>query len=165
MRTFTALVGLVCTSMLASGCQQETACPAIAQAPVVALTVVREYAASVETLRLKACQDGRCAEADLELRPGSISIDQGCAPGPAGKDRPCSATASPDGTLTGMLLLEPLTESPIEVTVGGTAPGGVPLPIRNLTFTPRVAYPYGAQCGRFISAGVRLAADALRQAD
>jgi hypothetical protein len=163
MRTFTALVGLVCTATLATGCQQETACPEIGQAPVVALTVAREYAASVESLRLKACQDGRCAEADLELLPGSISVDQGCAPGPSDRDRPCSATASPDGTLTGMLLLEPLTVSPIEATVGGTGPGGVSLPVRDLTFTPRVAYPYGVKCGRFISAGVQLDADGLRQ--
>ena len=164
MRTFTALLGLACTTLLATACQPGTACPEIGQAPVVTLTVAREYAASVHTLRLKACQDGRCAEGDLELLPGTTSVDQGCEPGPYGKDRPCSATVSPDGTLTGMLLLEPLTDSPIEASVGGTGPGGVPLPVRTLTFTPRVAYPYGAQCGRFISASVLLDADGLRQA-
>ena len=164
MRTFAALVGLACTALLATGCQPETVCPAIAQAPVVALTVAREYTASVQTLRLKACQDGRCTEAELELFPGSTTVDQGCEPGPHGKDRPCSATASPDGTLTGMLMLDPLTESPIEASVGGTDAGGLALPVRSLTFTPRVAYPYGRQCGRFISAGVLLDADGLRQA-
>jgi hypothetical protein len=162
MRTFAALLGLGCTVLLAAGCQSETACPAIAQAPVVVLTVAREYAGSVKTLRLRACQDGRCAEADLELFPGSSTVDQGCEPGPDGKDRPCSATATPDGTLTGMLMLDPLTESPIEVTAGGTDAGGLPLPVRALTFTPRVAYPFGEQCGRFISAGVLLDADGLR---
>lgn len=161
MRTFAALVGLVCTALLGAGCQPQTACPAIAQAQVVALTVAREYADSVKTLRLKACQDGRCTEADLELFPGSTTVDQGCEPGPD-KDRPCSATATPDGTLTGMLMLDRLTESPIEVTAGGTDAGGLPLPVRTLTFTPRVAYPYGEQCGRFISAGVQLDAEGLR---
>lgn len=165
MRTFTALAGLACTALLAAGCQPETACPAIAQAPVVALTVAREYTASVKKLRLKACQDGRCTEAELELFPGSTTVDQGCEPGPYGDDRPCSATASPDGTLTGMLTLDPLTESPIEASVGGTGPGGLPLPVRTLTFTPRVAFPYGKQCGRFISAGVLLDAEGLHQAD
>jgi hypothetical protein len=164
MRTFAALVGLGCTALLATGCQPQAVCPAIAQAPVVALTVAREYAASVKTLRLKACQDGRCNEADLELFPGSATVDQGCEPGPDGKDHPCSATASPDGTLTGMLMLDPLTESPIEASVAGTDASGLPLPVRTLTFTPRVAYPFGAQCGRFISAGVLLDADGLRQA-
>lgn len=161
MRAFAALVGLGCIALLAAGCQPQTACPAIAQAQVVALTVAREYADSVKTIRLKACQDGRCTEADLELFPGSTTVDQGCGPGPD-KDRPCSATATPDGTLTGMLMLDRLTESPIEVTAGGTDAGGLPLPVRTLTFTPRVAYPYGEQCGRFISAGVLLDADGLR---
>ena len=162
MRAFATLVGLGCTALLATGCQPQTACPAIAQAPVVALTVAREYAASVKTIRLKACQEGRCTEAELDLLPGSTTVDQGCEPGPDGRDRPCSATASPDGTLAGMLMLDPLTESPIEVTAGGTDAGGLPLPVRTLTFTPRVAYPYGQQCGRFISAGVLLDADGLR---
>lgn len=162
MRTFAALAGLGCTALLAAACQPQAACPAIAQAPVVALTVAREYAASVNTLRLKACQDGNCTEADLELFPGSTTVDQGCEPGPEGKDRPCSATATPDGTLTGMLMLDRLTESPLEVTAGGTDAGGLPLPVRTLTFTPRVAYPYGEQCGRFISAGVLLDAEGLR---
>ncbi len=162
MRTLAALVGLGCTALLATGCQPQAACPAIAQAPVVALTVAREYTGSVKTLRLKACQDGRCTEADLELFPGSTTVDQGCEPGPDGKDRPCSATSSPDGTLTGMLMLDRLTESPIEASVGGTDASGLPLPVRTLAFTPRVAYPYGEQCGRFISAGVLLDADGLR---
>ena len=162
MRTFAALAGLGCTALLAAGCQAQAACPAIAQVPVVALTVASEYAGSVKTLRLKACQDGRCTVADLELFPGSTTVDQGCEPGPDGQDRPCSATSTPDGTLTGMLMLDRLTESPIEVTAGGTGVGGLPLPVRTLTFTPRVAYPYGEQCGRFISAGVLLDSDGLR---
>lgn len=81
--------------------------------------------------------------------PGSTTVDQGCEPGP-------------DGTLTGMLMLERLTESPVEVSAGGTGAGGLPLPVRTLTFTPRVVHPYGEQCGRFISAGVLLDSDGLR---
>lgn len=163
MRTFAAVAGLGCAALLLTGCQTEVACPAIAQAPVVALTVAREYAGSVKTLRLKACQDGRCTEAELELIPGSTSVDQGCEPGTGGGDRPCSATSSPDGTLTGMLLLDPLTESPIEAASSGTGTDGLPLAARTLTFTPRASYPYGEQCGKFISAGVLLDAEGLRQ--
>ena len=107
MRALAPLVGLGCTALLATGCQPQAACPAIAQAPVVALTVAREYTGSVKTLRLKACQDGRCTESDLELFPGSTTVDQGCEPGPDGKDRPCSATSSPDGTLTGLVVPAP----------------------------------------------------------
>ena len=164
MRTVAAVLDLGCIALLAAGCQPETACPAIAPAPVVALTVAREYAGAVKTLRLKACQDGRCTEADLELFPGSTTVDLGCEPGPYGRDRPCSATSSPDGTLTGMLMLDQLTESPIEAILRGTGTSGVALPARTLTFTPRVAYPYGKQCGRYISAGVLLDANGLRQA-
>lgn len=59
-------------------------------------------------------------------------------------------------------MLDRLTESPIDASVGGTDASGLPLPVRTLAFTPRVAYPYGQQCGRFISAGVLLDADGLR---
>ncbi|WP_346925732.1 hypothetical protein [uncultured Arthrobacter sp.] len=104
MRTLAALAGLGCAAVLVTGCQTEAACPPIAQAPVVALTVAREYAGSVQALRLKACQDGRCTESNLELIPGSTSVDQGCEAGSG-----------------------------------------------------------GGQCGRFISAGVLLDADGLRQ--
>ena len=126
MRTFAAVAGLGCAALLVTGCQTEAACPEIAQAPVVALTVAREYAGSVKTLRLKACQDGRCTEAELELFPGSTSVDQGCEPGSGGGDRPCSATSSPDGTLTGMLMLDPLTESPLGLPPAARTPAAVP---------------------------------------
>ena len=75
-------------------------------------------------------------------------------------DKACSATSSPDGTLTGMLMFDRLTESPIDATSTGTDVSGLPLPVRTVTFTPRAAYPYGQQCGRFISAGLIL--DAAR---
>lgn len=163
MRTVAAVLGLGCIALLAAGCQPQTACPAIAQAPVVALTVARQYAGAVKTLRLKACQDGNCAEADLVLFPGSTAVDQGCEPGTYGSDRPCSATVSPDGTLTGTLMLDHLSDSPIDASLNGTDASGLALPVRTLTFTPRVAYPFGEQCGRFISAGVLLDADGLRQ--
>lgn len=164
MRKFAALAALAFTALLAAGCQAETACPAIAQAPVVALTVARDFVPSVKTVHLKACQEGRCTEADLELFPGSTTVDQGCEPGPYGADRACSATSSPDGTLTGMLMIGTLSDSPIEATSTGTDASGQPLPVRTLTFTPRASYPYGQQCGRFSTAGVVLDAGGLRQA-
>ena len=164
MRKFAAILALAVIALPVAGCQPGTACPAIGQAPLIALTVAREYAGSVKTIHLKACQDGRCFEADLELFPGSTTVDQGCEPGPYG-DRACSATSSPDGTLTGMLMFDQLTASQIEATSTGTDVSGVPLPVWTATFTPRVAYPYGQECGRFISAGLVLDADGLRQAE
>ena len=130
----------------------------IAQASVVSVTVVRDYVPEVKTLHLRACQDGICKEADLELFPGTASVDQGCAP-----DGVCSATATPDGTMMGMLMLDSLTEAPMALTATGTAPDGTALPVRTLDFRPRGAYPYGEQCGRFVSASVVLDAKGLRE--
>jgi hypothetical protein len=218
----------IATTVLLSGCHVfEVACPAIAQASGVSVTVAASYAPVVKTLHFKACQEGVCREADLALVPGSVAVDLGCepavppdvpepgvpgqgvpgyggsgssgsgssgtgtaipgtaipepgVPGPAipkpslpvpgipgedgyGPDRPCSATASPDGTKRGMLMLDILTESPIDVTSTGTSIDGSPLPVRTLRFTPRGDYPFGEPCGRFISASVVLDEAGLRQ--
>src|SRR5687768_9683318 len=75
------LLATFATTVLVSGCHVfEMACPAIAQASGVSVTVAASYAPAVKALHLKACQDGVCREGDLELVPGSISVDQGCEP-------------------------------------------------------------------------------------
>jgi hypothetical protein len=164
MRSFGVLLAVVTTSLLPSACLPEAVpCPAIAQAPVVSLTVAASYAPAVKAIHLKACQDGTCREADLELMPGSTAVDMGCEPS-AGPDGTCSATSSPDGTLTGMLMMDVLTESRIDATATGTSTAGTPLPGRKLTFTPKADYPYGEQCGKFVTASLVLDADGLRQA-
>ncbi|MCU1518291.1 MAG: hypothetical protein JWQ75_3012 [Pseudarthrobacter sp.] len=162
MRKTGMLLALITTTTLTSGCYfypPGTACPAIAQASVVSVTVAAPYVPQVGTLRLKACQDGVCTEDDLELQPGSVTVDQGC-----NADGACSATASPDGSMIGMLFLESLTESPMALTATGTSADGSALPVRTLDFTPRGDFPYGEQCGRFVTASVMLDADGLRQA-
>lgn len=162
MRKSGVLLALITTTALTSGCYYfpyETPCPAIAQASVVSVTVAAPYVPQVGTLRLKACQDGVCTENTIELHPGSVSVDQGCTP-----DGVCSATASPDGTMIGMLFLDSLTESPMAVTATGTSQDGSALPVRTLDFRPRGEFPYGEQCGRFITASVVLDAKGLRQA-
>ncbi|MGO4804520.1 hypothetical protein AB4089_05275 [Arthrobacter sp. 2MCAF15] len=164
MRMQAAAAALALTAVVATSCRAEVACPAIAQATVVSLTVAREYAPSVRTIHLSACQDGRCKEANLELVPGSTAVDQGCEPGHSGGDGVCSATSSPNGTLTGMLMMDTLTASRIEVTATGTDTAGNPLPARTAAFTPRTAHPFGEQCGTFITASVVLDSDGLRQA-
>ncbi len=63
-----------------------------------------------------------------------------------------------------MLLLERLTADSITATASGTGTNGQPLPVRTTTFTPRVTYPFGEQCARFITANLVLDADGLRQA-
>jgi hypothetical protein len=163
MRSLGILLAVVTTSLIPSACLPQAApCPAIAQAPVVALTVGASYAPTVKGIHLKACQDGKCREADLELMPGSVSVDLGCEP-TSGPDGTCSATSSPDGTLRGMLMMDVLTESRIDATATGTSTAGAPLPERKLSFMPKAAYPYGEPCGKFITAGIVLNADGLRQ--
>src|SRR5688572_5848156 len=75
------LLATFATTVLVSGCHVfEVACPAIAQASGVSVTVAASYAPAVQTLHLKACQEGVCRESDLVLVPGSISVDLGCVP-------------------------------------------------------------------------------------
>lgn len=159
MRKRGLLLAWMTTAVLSTGCEPYgDACPAIAQVTGVSVNVAAEYAPAVGILHLKACQDGTCGEADLDLHPGSVSIDQGCTP-----DGVCSATASPDGTKVGTLMLETLTESPMTVTASGTSSDGSALPVRNLDFRPRATYPFGEQCGKFIVASVTLDESGLRE--
>jgi hypothetical protein len=157
------LLATITTTVLLSGCHVfEVACPAIAQASGVSVTVAASHAPAVKALHLKACQDGLCREAELELAPGFISVDQGCTDG-SRPDGSCSATSKPDRTKRGMLMLDVLTESPMEVTASGTSIDGSPLPVRTLRFTPPGDYPFGEQCGRFVSASVVLDEAGLHQ--
>lgn len=130
-------------------------------APVVSLTVAAEYAPMVKTVHLKACQDGKCREADLELRPGSASIPVNCVPEPGAA---CSAVSSPDGTSYGFLNMGTLTASPINAEVTGSDASGGTLPARTLDFTPKSAKPWGEQCQTVITASLLLDANGLRQA-
>ncbi|OFI39363.1 hypothetical protein BIU82_14870 [Arthrobacter sp. SW1] len=162
MRKLWAAVALSTTALLGSGCQPESApCPAIAPAPVVGLTVAEDYVPTVQSVHLRACQDGKCKEADLELRPGSRAVPQACSTGPDGT---CSATMSPDGTIYGMLDMGVLTASPISAKVTGTASSGRPLPVGTLEFTPKSLKPFSEKCGTIIAANLILDATGLRQA-
>jgi hypothetical protein len=159
MRRQGLLLALMTTAGIASGCGPgAVACPAIAQATVVSVTVAADYVPHVGSLHMKACQDGTCKEADVELQAGSTSIDQGCTP-----EGVCSATASPDGTKVGMLMLDTLTESLMTVTSSGHAADGSPLPVHTLEFRPKANYPFGVQCGKFISASVTLDGTGLHE--
>ena len=153
----------ITTTALISGCHAfETACPAIGQLSGVSLTVAAGYSPQVKTLHLKACQDGKCKEDTLHLVPGTVSVDLGCTDD-SRPDGSCSATSKPDGTQRGLLELGTLSESPIDVTANGSNANGRPLPTRTLRFEPRASYPFGEQCGRFVSASVVLDAAGLRQ--
>lgn len=155
------LLAAIPTAVFAAACGPGpggVACPAIAQATAVSVTVAAPYAPQVAGLRLSACQDGTCTEGDVELHPGNATVDQGCD-----RSNVCSATASPDGTRTGALMLKALTESPIVVTAFATAAEGSAFPVRSVEFRPRAHYPFGEQCGRFLVASVLLDGDGLHE--
>ncbi|MDQ0662003.1 hypothetical protein QFZ35_000501 [Arthrobacter ulcerisalmonis] len=152
------LLALTTTALISACGSPVGACPAIAQATAVSVTVTVGYSPQVGALHVRACQDGTCKEADVELRPGSTSVDSGCSP-----EGSCSATASPDGTKVAVLMLQSLTESPMTATVSGTAPDGTALPVRTLEFQPQAAYPFGEQCGKVLSASVSLDDAGLHQ--
>jgi hypothetical protein len=144
------------TVLLTSACVPTvTSCPAIAQAPVVTLTVLESYVPVVRTVHLKACQSGVCKEGDLALAPGTKAVNQGCE----GPDAACHATSFPDGTLYGLLWLDLITDDPIDATVSGVGADGEPLPVRTIAFTPKLT-----QCPKFITASLVLDAHGMRQA-
>lgn len=152
----------ITTTALLSGCHAfETACPAVGQVPGVVVTVAAGYSPAVKMLHLKACQDGKCTEDTLDLVAGSVPVDLGCAG--SKPDGTCSATSKPDGTQRGMLELDTLGDSPMDVTASGSYTNGKPLPTRTLRFEPKASFPFGEQCGRFVSASVVLDAAGLRQ--
>jgi hypothetical protein len=162
MRRLWAAIALTMTAVLGSGCQPEvTACPAIAMAPVVSLTIAADYVPTVKIVHLKACQDGKCREADLELSPGSGSVPQSCSPE---TEVACSAVPSPDGTRYGFLNMGTLTASRINAEVTGSDASGQPLPVRTLDFIPKSAKPWGEQCPATITANLLLDANGLGQA-
>jgi hypothetical protein len=162
MRRLWVVAALSTTALLGSGCQPESVpCPAIAPAPVIGLTVAKDYVPAVQSVHLRACQEGNCKEADLDLMPGSKSVPQACSPSPDGS---CSATMAPDGTMYGILDMGTLTASPISAKVTGTASTGRPIPVRTLEFTPKILKPFGEQCGAVIAANLVLDASGLKQA-
>jgi hypothetical protein len=78
------LLALITTAGLASACGPgpgAVPCPAIAQATAVSVTVAADYAPHVETLHVKACQDGQCKEEVRGAAPGQRVDRPGLHPG------------------------------------------------------------------------------------
>ena len=70
-----------------------------------------------ESLEASACWGGKCTTGPVELSPGYDTIDQGCDG--TEPDAACSASASPNGTLTGFLDVAELPAG--QITVRATA--------------------------------------------
>ncbi|HSU35534.1 MAG TPA: hypothetical protein VLJ88_07735, partial [Propionibacteriaceae bacterium] len=99
MRAFAAgavlLLASACTAPGVVGCTE------IGAPPGVGVTVEKASAAGVTALSLRVCWAGDCTDHEVELSPGSDTVDQGCA-----NDEPdaaCSATAVPNDTVVGFV--------------------------------------------------------------
>lgn len=120
------------------------ACTEIGSVSGVSVTVRAPYAAKVDVVRLKVCWAGQCQERNVELSPGSDTVDQGCS-GPDPDDT-CSATAVPNGTLVGFAELAGLPAGPITVSATLTVDGRR-VPVTETTKSAETTYPNGPQCG------------------
>ena len=76
----------------------------------------KALATSLTGLALRVCWDGACKDYDVDLSPGSDTVDQGCDGNEP--DAACSATAVPNGTLVGFVTVPALPAG--EVLVGAT---------------------------------------------
>ena len=140
MRAIAALVLL----LWLTGCSApEIACTEIAAASGVWITVDADIAAEVESLEASACWGGKCTTGPVELSPGYDTIEEGC--NGTEPDSACSASASPNGTLTGFLDVAELPAG--QITVRATAQ----LADRRRSFadasvTAQTVYPNGPNC-------------------
>ena len=119
-------------------------CTEIGSVSGVSVTVLAPYAARVDSVRLRVCWAGQCQDRDVELSPGSDTVDQGCSG--SDPDDTCSATAVPNGTLVGFAELPGLPAGPISVAATLTVDGRR-VPVAEVTRTAETTYPNGPQCG------------------
>jgi hypothetical protein len=131
--------------LLVAGCSTtEVACTEIGAPPGVAVTVEKAIAAEIKTVQLTVCWDGNCHDHDVELSPGSDTIDQGCDG--TDPDSVCSATAVPNGTKVGFAEVPGLPSETVTISAEVRRSGRkVMLP--EIAVPAQPTYPNGPQCG------------------
>ncbi|GAA1498793.1 hypothetical protein [Paeniglutamicibacter kerguelensis] len=116
-------------ALLVPGCagQPADACPELALLEGFPVVVEAGVApAGFDSVMVRACQGGTCHAQDVDLVPGSTSVDAGCSPAvPTSADTACSASAVPDGTLVGYWVTGDFNPGPIDVEA--SAPGFGPV--------------------------------------
>jgi hypothetical protein len=157
-------VGLVAAALLCltscGGSGPDRACTLIGSLAGVRVSVVKELAPKVRSVRLTVCWSGSCQEHPVDLQPGSVTVDQGCSG--SGPDAACSATAVPDGTSVGFVEITDLPDGPITVSATGVRAGktvGWP----EVTVPTVLTEPNGPGCGGGArQAAVTVSAEGLR---
>jgi hypothetical protein len=135
--------------VLATGCGASTgseghACTEIGAVSGVGLTVGQELADDVRGAEIQVCWDGTCERFPLDLQPGERMVDLGCE-----SDEPdavCSATSTPDGTLTGFAQLDSLPAGEVQVRVYTTRQGGTQVETEPLSVATETVFPNGEDC-------------------
>jgi hypothetical protein len=141
-RAFVAGFGLL--SLLLTSCSPtEVACTEIGAPPGVGLTVAKTIAAAVDDVRLTVCWDGECDDHEVQLTPGSDTVDQGC--NETDPDSACSATAVPNGTKVGFADVPGLPTGTVTISAAVRRAGRqIALPKIDVQSEP--TYPNGPQC-------------------
>ncbi len=144
--TTTAVAALL---VLVTGCgasngSQGHACTEIGAVSGVGLTVGQELADDVRGAEIQVCWNGTCERLPLDLHPGERMVDLGCE-----SDQPdavCSATSTPDGTLTGFAQLDSLPAGEVQVRVYTTSQGGTQVETDPLSVATETVFPNGEDC-------------------
>jgi hypothetical protein len=97
----------------------------------------------VDDVRLTVCWDGECDDHEVQLTPGSDTVDQGC--NETDPDSACSATAVPNGTKVGFADVPGLPTGTVTISAAVRRAGRqIALPKIDVQSEP--TYPNGPQC-------------------
>lgn len=128
-RRWATAAALGAVLLLASGCagHPSDACPELALLEGFPVVVEAGVAPpGLDSVRVRACQGESCRGQDIDVVPGSTSVDAGCSPAASGNaDAVCSASSVPDGTLVGYWATGDFGPGPIDVEA--SAPGFGPV--------------------------------------
>ncbi|MFD1934141.1 hypothetical protein ACFSKW_21985 [Nonomuraea mangrovi] len=138
MRNLVAAMGVL---FALSGCAAERACTLIGTPVGIAVRVDAPLAGRVSAAELTACWDGSCRTAKVELHPAGGVARQTC------EGEACTAEVEPTGGKQGFVDVAGLPKARVRATLRLTGPTGEAVVERELTVTPKGAFPNGPDCG------------------
>lgn len=133
-----AVLGVGCSALDPVG----RGCTEIGSPAGVAVTVERDVVTPDLQLTLRICQDA-CVDRRVDLLPGSTTVGETCSSDDS--DGSCSASSSPDGTLTGFVDLATLAVGAARVS-GDLRTGAGRTSLTEITVPVAATYPNGADC-------------------
>lgn len=150
-----AVLGVGCSALDPAG----VACTEIGSPAGISVKVERDVATPGLELTLRICQDA-CIDRRVDLQPGSTTVDETCSSDDP--DGSCSASSSPDGTLTGFVDLATLTVGDARVS-GDLRTDVSSTPLTEISVPVAATYPNGTDCpAGGPQASVRITGEGLR---